>query len=239
MKRQMVDRVLGSSLSSWLSTHCFCRPGSCQRSLQCILTIPFISPDLHHAHCKGHECHLSKSSVPDTIVDELTGRPRRLISHRVFPGSWTYHLDQCKSHLTTPPLTFSALQLAHVAVIAPKGRDAIYRLFDRNMSSMYAHTSSISKLTPRSSGTSMSHEEKSKRAELFDPLTRYLLLLRPSSSSPGTDTVPMPGALPRSDRKGKSKASIDFEEEDLVGYCSFRFDTEETLGDRDAEVIYW
>ena len=34
--------------------------------------------------------------------------------------------------------------------------------------------------------------------------------------------------------------SVDIQDDrDLVGYCSFRFDTEETLGSRDAEVIYW
>lgn len=85
----------------------------------------------------------------------------------------------------------------------------------------------------------MAHDELSKREELFDPVTRYLLLLRSSSPSPSSDTVPMPGALPRSNRKGKSKPTIDFKEDDLVGYCSFRFDTEETLGDQDVEVIYW
>jgi hypothetical protein len=45
--------------------------------------------------------------------------------------------------------------------------------------------------------------------------------------------VDMPGRLP--DIKGKGR---DMEGE-VVGYVSFRFDTEETLGPRDAEVIYW
>ena len=34
-------------------------------------------------------------------------------------------------------------------------------------------------------------------------------------------------------------AKKDFDEAGLMGYCSFRFDTEETLGSRDVEVVYW
>ncbi len=84
----------------------------------------------------------------------------------------------------------------------------------------------------------MKYTERSKREELFDPATRFLLCLTPGVASPV-----IPGALPPSSsrRKGKGKAEIvDLREgQELVGYCSFRFDTEETLGTRDAEVIYW
>ncbi|KAK1925781.1 acyl-CoA N-acyltransferase [Papiliotrema laurentii] len=88
-------------------------------------------------------------------------------------------------------------------------------------------------------GSSVIYTESSKREELFDPSTRYLLLLQPSTHSSSSDTLAMPGALPSAqDRKGKGKVSVDFDQEDLVGYCSFRFDTEETLGSRDVEVVY-
>lgn len=94
-------------------------------------------------------------------------------------------------------------------------------------------------LIDSSQGTTMEYEEPSKREELFDPLARFLLLLRPAPPSPSTDTVPMPGALPRtSDRKGKQR-EVDFDDERLLGFASFRFDTEETLGSSDVEVIYW
>jgi hypothetical protein len=48
----------------------------------------------------------------------------------------------------------------------------------------------------------------------------------------------------KSNGKGKNKATSKetFDlggEESLLGYLSFRFDTEETLSDRDVEVIYW
>lgn len=74
--------------------------------------------------------------------------------------------------------------------------------------------------------------------------------------------VDMPGALPVSrppGGKGKSKGKgkgrevppdagsgsgilshgPGLDSEGLVGYVSFRFDTEETTGPKDAEVIYW
>jgi len=60
-----------------------------------------------------------------------------------------------------------------------------------------------------------------------------------------TDSVAMPGALPKSVRqrssggKGKEKAAVDFDHSALMGFGSFRFDTEETLRGSDAEVVYW
>ena len=87
----------------------------------------------------------------------------------------------------------------------------------------------------------MVYTKSSKPIELFDPSAFYLLLLRSPSStrSPSSDTVPMPGALPPNS-KGKGKALVGIDDpSELLGYCSFRFDTEETLGSQDAEVIYW
>ena len=85
----------------------------------------------------------------------------------------------------------------------------------------------------------MSYAEKDKREELFDPSTRFLLLLRPpATSSPTQEVPPMPGAMPS--RKGKGRAGeLDFGSDRLLGFTSWRFDTEETLGTRDAEVVYW
>ncbi|KAK4685682.1 hypothetical protein P7C73_g4463, partial [Tremellales sp. Uapishka_1] len=64
--------------------------------------------------------------------------------------------------------------------------------------------------------SSFSYQEPAKRQELFEETTKFLLCLAGTTPS----TV-----------KGKEK-------ETLLGYCSFRFDTEETLTSRDAEVIY-
>ena len=75
----------------------------------------------------------------------------------------------------------------------------------------------------------MVYTKKEKSEELFHPETRYVLLTR--SDVP----MSMPGALPQ---KGKGR-EVDISKEDLVGFTSFRFDTEETLGDKDVEVIYW
>jgi len=48
--------------------------------------------------------------------------------------------------------------------------------------------------------------------------------------------VDMPGALPTGKRK---EDRVERGEGEVMGYVSFRFDTEETLGSRDAEVVYW
>ncbi|BEJ15547.1 hypothetical protein CspHIS471_0501520 [Cutaneotrichosporon sp. HIS471] len=57
---------------------------------------------------------------------------------------------------------------------------------------------------------------------MFDPDARYLVLTRSSS---GTR---MPGAMPV--KKGDG--------DDVVGFASFRFDTEDTMGSEDVEVVY-
>ena len=65
--------------------------------------------------------------------------------------------------------------------------------------------------------------------------------------------VDMPGKMPKpklgngvGKGKGKEKDStaehdheMGIAAEDVLGYVSFRFDTEETTGPKDAEVIYW
>jgi hypothetical protein len=87
-------------------------------------------------------------------------------------------------------------------------------------------------MAPLSKETSLEYTESSKREELFDETGRFLLLRRGS----GTDAqagVDMPGALPGKQTEVEAKGG------EVLGYVSFRFDTEETLGSRDAEVVYW
>jgi hypothetical protein len=87
-------------------------------------------------------------------------------------------------------------------------------------------------MAPLSKETSLEYTESSKREELFDETGRFLLLRRGS----GTDAqagVDMPGALPGKEIEVEAKGG------EVLGYVSFRFDTEETLGSRDAEVVYW
>lgn len=92
--------------------------------------------------------------------------------------------------------------------------------------------------------------EADKREELFDATTRFLLLLRKRSAAAVSvdeaNTSPHLGpenntAAAGTDEQAKPKKKkrkkvdkLDFGPDELVGYCSFRFDVEE-----DAEVIYW
>jgi hypothetical protein len=104
----------------------------------------------------------------------------------------------------------------------------------------------------------MAHTPGPKRIEMFDPQARDLLATSlPESSSldyGGDVTVTetdelalaMPGAMPapapRSGALGKGKRRappVEVTREELLGYCGFRFDTEQTAGTRDAEVVYW
>lgn len=109
----------------------------------------------------------------------------------------------------------------------------LYSLFHENMG-------------PLSNTSSLDYTESSKREELFDDTGRILLLRRSDERSlsangegEGDGGVDMPGKLPDPKGKGKGKQAHHGDGGDIVGYVSFRFDTEETLGPRDAEVIYW
>jgi len=86
-------------------------------------------------------------------------------------------------------------------------------------------------MAPLSKESSLEYTESSKREELFDETGRFLLLRR-GSGAEGHAGVDMPGALP-------DKESQGIDDGEVLGYVSFRFDTEETLGSRDAEVVYW
>lgn len=61
---------------------------------------------------------------------------------------------------------------------------------------------------------------------MFDPTSRFLLALGGTPS--GT-----------SDKEPPGKRRFDIQEHELLGFCEFRFDVEETLSDKLAEVVYW
>jgi len=113
------------------------------------------------------------------------------------------------------------ISLHEAPQLPPAVRDRIYTLFHQNMA-------------PLSQESSLEYTEVSKREELFDETGRFLLLQRGGSLHEGG--IDMPGALPSGKRK---EDRVERGEEQVMGYVSFRFDTEETLGRRDAEVVYW
>lgn len=88
-------------------------------------------------------------------------------------------------------------------------------------------------MAPLSNQSSLEYTEASKREELFDETGRFLLLQQGGGGGgDGHSGIDMPGALPvEIERRGSDG--------EVLGYVSFRFDTEETLGSRDAEVVYW
>ena len=84
----------------------------------------------------------------------------------------------------------------------------------------------------------MTYTKRSKREELFDPVTRFLLVFNSNSGLVEDTPPPMPGSLPT--RKGKERAGdVGLDDRELLGYCSFRFDTEQSAGPDNVEVIYW
>ncbi|RSH91021.1 hypothetical protein EHS25_010197 [Saitozyma podzolica] len=136
------------------------------------------------------------------------------------------------------------ISLVTSSQLSAASEDVLYELFDANIS-------------PLSAGTSMAHTPGPKRIEMFDPQARYLLatsLPQSSSLDYGGDVtvtesdelaLAMPGAMPapapRSGALGKGKRRappVEVTREELLGYCGFRFDTEQTAGTRDAEVVY-
>ncbi|KIR57129.1 hypothetical protein I315_00292 [Cryptococcus gattii Ru294] len=77
----------------------------------------------------------------------------------------------------------------------------------------------------RQSNSSFPYTEISKKEEMFDPTSRFVLALGGTPS--GTSDKGPPG-----------KRQFDIQEHELLGFCEFRFDVEETLSDRLAEVVY-
>lgn len=86
----------------------------------------------------------------------------------------------------------------------------------------------------RMDGSSLATPERQKREEMFETTTRFILALRRRPEEP----LPSEANSEPSDQR-ISDGSVRFESDDLLGYCSFRFDTEETQKPKDAEVIYW
>ncbi|CAK9781883.1 acyl-CoA N-acyltransferase [Cutaneotrichosporon oleaginosum] len=111
------------------------------------------------------------------------------------------------------PLGELSLLLAPASALSPRTKAALYALFDKNMA-------------PLAAGTSMAHDRAAKLAEMFDPDARYLLLARAGR---------MPGAMPRVSRRRQEDVDVS---DELVGFASFRFDTEDTMGADDVEVVY-
>ncbi|WWC88503.1 uncharacterized protein L201_003414 [Kwoniella dendrophila CBS 6074] len=116
--------------------------------------------------------------------------------------------------------------------LSSKAQDAIFRLFDDNMLALQRNSS-------------FPYTEQSKREELFDPDARYVLIRRPSPSFSASKNDSNAPRITTSNGKAKGKGKgkdkevqIDLTQEELMGFCGFRFDTEETLSSRDAEVVY-
>lgn len=61
---------------------------------------------------------------------------------------------------------------------------------------------------------------------MFDPTSRFLLAL--GGTPIGT-----------SDKGSPRKQQFNIQGHELLGFCEFRFDVEETLSDKPAEVVYW
>jgi hypothetical protein len=132
--------------------------------------------------------------------------------------------DKSSSQNEEGAYTFSL----HKALSLPKTiQDRIYTLFNENMA-------------PLSQTSSLDYTESSKREELFDETGRFILLRKGAGdgSIEGEVGVDMPGGLPSGTAEEGLEGGVG-ESEEIVGYVSFRFDTEETLSSRDAELIYW
>ncbi|EIW73470.1 hypothetical protein TREMEDRAFT_59640 [Tremella mesenterica DSM 1558] len=59
-----------------------------------------------------------------------------------------------------------------------------------------------------------------------------------TSTLNGYKTLQTPDTRHKGRTKFKVEVEMDFGKEELIGFCSWRFDTEETLSEMDAEVVY-
>lgn len=99
----------------------------------------------------------------------------------------------------------------------------IFTLFYQNMADLY-----------ESSKQGLDATEK--REELFDPLSRFVILTTASSS--GTDpNLPEP-VVPSSSSTTTETIESPNSRAILVAFAMFRFDWEETMSDEDVEVLY-
>lgn len=100
--------------------------------------------------------------------------------------------------------------------------------------------------------TQLEYTDKGKWEEMYDPDARYLVIRSESPSrstspeqegrnGPGSDVGASGGRM--EEEGGRKRRRTEKSEEDndgeLLGFASFRFDTEETMSSQDAEVIYW
>lgn len=238
---------------------------------------------------KDRKCHRYSSCCILSCLDSASWPPQPLTNHPTLTSQDGFFSPAQVSipiyhHLSTPSrmrpslaaqsseiapsltLYRFILSLHPALALSPQLQNRIYSLFDSNMREV-------------SKGTSMTYTERSKREEMFDEATRFLILRETSGSASGSSKSPepaaggastsdnlvaeertqnMPGSLPpppamqstssgsMRKRNGAHRRSqeerdmgLDIEPDELVGYCSFRFDTEETLSSRDAEVVYW
>lgn len=85
----------------------------------------------------------------------------------------------------------------------------------------------------------MAHSKSGKVEEMFHPDARYLLLSSSFARMPGALPPTPPQARRALRRGGGGEMEVDVDLDELVGFASFRFDTEETMGSVDVEVVYW
>ncbi|WVQ96638.1 hypothetical protein IAU59_003743 [Kwoniella sp. CBS 9459] len=157
------------------------------------------------------------------------------------------------------------LSLVHAERLSPSEKDTIYTIFDENMS--YLQQSSSFPYTESSKREELFHPDTRYLLVRTPPKresTATANAIAPSGSAPAsgsrpsedinaraststltasiTETILSPLvslATNRSRADTKSNIRREGEEGDpILGYCSFRFDTEETLSPRDAEVVY-
>ncbi|WWC70880.1 uncharacterized protein I206_104832 [Kwoniella pini CBS 10737] len=109
--------------------------------------------------------------------------------------------------------------------ISEKGKKAIYKLFDENMSKLQQISS-------------FPYTEESKFEELFNIDSRYILILKKSNKLIIEKEKEKEKGKDEKKENDEIEELINFNYNDLIGFCGFRFDTEETIESRDAEVIY-
>ncbi|WVQ72798.1 hypothetical protein IAR50_002358 [Cryptococcus sp. DSM 104548] len=105
--------------------------------------------------------------------------------------------------------------LLPASALAMSTRDVLFRILDRNMRFMQ-------------DSSSFPYTEESKKEEMFDPTSRFLLALKPSAPVPAME----------SKRSEEVSQAVELKEEDVIGFVEWRFDTEETLRGSDVEVAY-
>lgn len=108
----------------------------------------------------------------------------------------------------------------------------------------------------------LEYTDRGKWDEMYDVDARYLVIRRQGDAPSGSGS-PLARTLKLGSGQGRSRSRSQEEKEregddggerkrrrmrrksertdegELLGFASFRFDTEETMSPRDAEVVYW